>query len=99
MNKWILIVAASLVVGSAALAANSSSAPLVSSTEIENAVNAMDANAYQSLAPLEYECFARNERGQTYRGFGRFPERAQEDAMAECYRHSRACWRAGCRPI
>lgn len=95
MNKWILVfsVVASALVGPSVFAADN----LMSATEIENAVNAMDAQTFQNAAPNEYECWARGDRGLRYHAFGRFPERAQREAMNECYHFNRVCFAEGCR--
>lgn len=54
-------------------------------------------NADPSAAVGLFECWARNERGQHFRAVDRFPARAQDMAMRECYRYSRFCYAEGCR--
>jgi hypothetical protein len=96
MNKLILVlcVVTSALIGSSVFAAEN----LMSATEIENTVNAMDAQTRQNLGAAEYECWARGDRGLRYHAYGFFPERAQREAMAECYHFNRVCFAEGCRP-
>lgn len=43
-----------------------------------------------------FVCYARNWRGETFRGMGPDPRWAEQRAMDECYRYSRRCEPIGC---
>lgn len=46
--------------------------------------------------PTSIACYADNEFGQRFTGFGYWASEAQQNALNECYRFSRICYARGC---
>ncbi len=46
--------------------------------------------------PSSVMCYADNEYGQRFTGWGYWASEAQQNALNECYRYSRICYARGC---